>query len=239
MVTILNVGRRRQVGASRDRTVDRRTRSSGTSRRAGQNKPSTRPPEPSVRTMKESARGEAAQRRWRRRLDGRRTGRRHAGRVRRVRRPPAQATAIGSGPRARKGLGDSVELDHAECTSCCADDDRDDLYVAGDPSRCVALTCRGGRSCRPARGRGQTLVRRDIDAQMKLHGQLDRSRRTSLAAHAALTFGCTGCRDVVVEWSLAVNPLAAALSFSGVVRLRAGLHRLVDSGGTAAADRPA
>ena len=89
------------------------------------------------------------------------------------------------------------------------------MYVAGDPSPLlVALTCLGGYLSAGGAGAINHYWDRDIDAQM--------SRTASrpipagrISPRAALTFGLTLAALSLIELSLAVNPLAAALSFSG------------------------
>ena len=89
------------------------------------------------------------------------------------------------------------------------------MYIAGDPSLAlVALTCLGGYLSAGGAGAINHYLDRDIDAQM---------RRTAnrpipagrIAPRAALAFGCTLATLSVLELSLAVNPLAAGLSFAG------------------------
>jgi protoheme IX farnesyltransferase len=91
------------------------------------------------------------------------------------------------------------------------------MYVAGDPSPLlVALTCLGGYLSAGGAGAVNHWYDRDIDARMK---------RTStrpipagrVSPTAALAFGCALAALSVLELSLCVNPLAAALSFSGFV----------------------
>src|ERR1700691_575125 len=89
------------------------------------------------------------------------------------------------------------------------------MYVAGDPSPLlVALTCLGGYLSAGGAGGVKHWFDRDIDARMK------RTANRPIPAGrippaAALTFGCTLAALSVLELCLTVNPLAAALSFSG------------------------
>ncbi|HTR72549.1 MAG TPA: heme o synthase, partial [Solirubrobacteraceae bacterium] len=89
------------------------------------------------------------------------------------------------------------------------------MYVAGDPSLgLVALTCLGGYLSAGGAGAVNHWFDRDIDAQMKrtANRPIPAGR---IAPAAALAFGCTLALLSVLELSLAVNPLAAALSFAG------------------------
>jgi heme o synthase len=89
------------------------------------------------------------------------------------------------------------------------------MYVAGDPSPLlVALTCLGGYLSAGGAGAVNHWFDRDIDARMK------RTANRPIPAGriqpaAALAFGCTLAALSVLELCLTVNPLAAALSFSG------------------------
>lgn len=89
------------------------------------------------------------------------------------------------------------------------------MYVAGNPSlQLVLLTCLGGYLSAGAAGAINHYWDRDIDAQMA---------RTStrpvptgrVSPRAALIFGLILALCSIVELSLAVNPLAAGLAFSG------------------------
>jgi protoheme IX farnesyltransferase len=89
------------------------------------------------------------------------------------------------------------------------------MYVAGDPSPLlVALTCLGGYLSAGGAGAINHYFDRDIDARMaRTANRPVPSGRIS--PNAALRFGCTLATLSLLELSLAVNPLAAALSFSG------------------------
>src|SRR6266581_1727064 len=89
------------------------------------------------------------------------------------------------------------------------------MYVAGDPSPLlVGLTCLGGYLSAGGAGAVNHFFDRDIDARMA---------RTAtrpvpagrVSPRAALAFGCLLAALSVLELSLAVNPLAAGLSFAG------------------------
>jgi protoheme IX farnesyltransferase len=89
------------------------------------------------------------------------------------------------------------------------------MEIAGDPSLAlVAATCLGGYLSAGGAGAFNHFWDRDLDAQMA---------RTStrpvpggrVAPHAALAFGLVLAALSVLWLTVAVNPLAAALSFSG------------------------
>jgi heme o synthase len=89
------------------------------------------------------------------------------------------------------------------------------MYVAGDPSPLlVALTCLGGYLSAGGAGAVNHWFDRDIDARMTRTAKrpIPAGR---IAPTAALVFGCTLACLSLLELSLTVNPLAAALSFSG------------------------
>jgi len=114
-------------------------------------------------------------------------------------------------------LGDYLELTKPKVQSLLLLTTIATMYVAGDPSPLlVALTCLGGYLSAGGAGAVNHWFDRDIDARMKRTA--DRpipSGRVSPAA--ALTFGVALACLSVLELSLCVNPLAAALSFSGFV----------------------
>src|SRR5438067_3366666 len=91
------------------------------------------------------------------------------------------------------------------------------MYVAGRPSvGLVALTCLGGYLSAGGAGAVNHWFDRDIDALMtRTAGRPVPSGRVS--PRAALAFGCTLALLSVIELTLAVNPLAAALSLAGFV----------------------
>ena len=112
-------------------------------------------------------------------------------------------------------LGDYVELTKPKVQSLLLLTTVATMYIAGDPSPLlVLLTCVGGYLSAGGAGAINHFFDRDIDARMA---------RTAtrpvpagrVSPRAALAFGlCLGCLSVL-ELSLAVNPLAAALSFAG------------------------
>jgi heme o synthase len=139
--------------------------------------------------------------------------------------PPTAATVEGSGQAlavdrgAAAGAlalaGDYLELTKPKVQSLLLLTTIATMYVAGDPSPwLVALTCLGGYLSAGGAGAVNHWFDRDIDARMKRTATRPiPSGRISPAA--ALTFGCTLAGLSLLELSLAVNPLAAALSFSG------------------------
>ena len=89
------------------------------------------------------------------------------------------------------------------------------MYIAGDPSPLlVALTCLGGYLSAGGAGAVNHWFDRDIDALMARTATrpIPAGR---ISPRAALVFGCTLACLSLLELSLAVNPLAAGLSFSG------------------------
>jgi protoheme IX farnesyltransferase len=118
-------------------------------------------------------------------------------------------------PRTRTLLGDYIELTKPKVQSLLLLTTVASMYVAGDPSAVlVLLTCLGGSLSAGAAGAVNHYVDRDIDAQMS------RTATRPLPAgrikpRSALVFGCALAALSVLELWIAVNPLAAALSFSG------------------------
>jgi protoheme IX farnesyltransferase len=125
------------------------------------------------------------------------------------------ALATGRAAGVRRLLGDYLELTKPKVQSLLLLTTIATMYVAGDPSPLlVALTCLGGYLSAGGAGAVNHWFDRDIDAQMK------RTATRPIPAgrvspRAALTFGCVLAAASVLELSVAVNPLAAALSFSG------------------------
>jgi heme o synthase len=90
------------------------------------------------------------------------------------------------------------------------------MYVAGDPSiGLVLLTCLGGALSAGGAGAINHAIDRDIDVQMARTA--DRPVASGrISAGAAIAFGALlGCASFALL-ALAVNPLAAALSLSGL-----------------------
>src|SRR3989440_6477926 len=122
---------------------------------------------------------------------------------------------VGVAPRTRRLLSDYVELTKPKVQSLLLLTTIATMYVAGDPSPIlVALTCVGGYLSAGGAGAVNHWFDRDIDAQMaRTANRPVPSGRVS--PRAALLFGCTLAALSVVELSVAVNPLAAGLSFAG------------------------
>jgi protoheme IX farnesyltransferase len=122
---------------------------------------------------------------------------------------------LGLAPRTRQLLGDYAELTKPKVQSLLLLSTIATMYVAGDPSPLlVLLTCLGGYLSAGGAGAVNHWYDRDIDAQMaRTATRPVPSGRVS--PHAALIFGCVLAALSLLELSLTVNPLAAALSFSG------------------------
>jgi heme o synthase len=123
--------------------------------------------------------------------------------------------AVGIAPRTRALLGDYVELTKPKVQSLLLLTTIATMYVAGDPSPLLVFyTCLGGYLSAGGAGAVNHWYDRDIDAQMaRTATRPVPSGR--VAPRAALTFGCLLAALSLLELSLLVNPLAAALSFSG------------------------
>jgi protoheme IX farnesyltransferase len=123
--------------------------------------------------------------------------------------------AVGLAPRTRQLLSDYVELTKPKVQSLLLLTTIATMYVAGDPSPAlVALTCLGGYLSAGGAGAVNHWFDRDIDVQMaRTANRPVPSGRVS--PRAALVFGCALAALSVLELSVAVNPLAAGLSFAG------------------------
>jgi protoheme IX farnesyltransferase len=123
--------------------------------------------------------------------------------------------AAGIAPRTRQLLSDYVELTKPKVQSLLLLTTIATMYVAGDPSPLLVFyTCLGGYLSAGGAGAVNHWFDRDIDAQMaRTANRPVPSGR--VAPYAALTFGCVLAALSLLELSIAVNPLAAALSFSG------------------------
>ncbi len=122
---------------------------------------------------------------------------------------------VGLAPRTRQLLSDYLELTKPKVQSLLLLTTIATMYVAGDPSPgLVALTCLGGYLSAGGAGAVNHWFDRDIDAQMKRTATrpIPAGR---VAPRSALLFGCALACLSLLELSLAVNPLAAVLSFSG------------------------
>src|ERR1700736_3726273 len=122
---------------------------------------------------------------------------------------------VGLAPRTRQLLSDYVELTKPKVQSLLLLTTIATMYVAGDPSpMLVALTCLGGYLSAGGAGAVNHWFDRDIDRQMaRTANRPVPSGRVS--PRAALAFGCTLAALSLLELTLAVNPLAALLSFAG------------------------
>ncbi|TMM20374.1 MAG: protoheme IX farnesyltransferase [Actinobacteria bacterium] len=117
--------------------------------------------------------------------------------------------------RTRQLLSDYAELTKPKVQSLLLLTTIATMYVAGDPSPLlVVLTCFGGYLSAGGAGAVNHFLDRDIDALMARTA----SRPVPagrISPRAALTFGCLLAALSLLELSLAVNPLAAGLSFAG------------------------
>jgi protoheme IX farnesyltransferase len=126
-----------------------------------------------------------------------------------------EAPRLGLAPRTRLLLSDYLELTKPKVQSLLLLTTITTMYVAGDPSPwLVFLTCLGGYLSAGGAGAVNHWFDRDIDAQMARTATrpIPAGR---ISPRAALAFGCTLAALSMLELSLTVNPLAAALSFSG------------------------
>jgi protoheme IX farnesyltransferase len=134
--------------------------------------------------------------------------------------PQAGASALegpqlGLAPRTRQIVGDYLELTKPKVQSLLLLTTIATMYVAGDPSPgLVALTCLGGYLSAGGAGAVNHWYDRDIDKLMTRTASrpIPAGR---IAPRNALIFGCLLALLSLVELSLTVHPLAAALSFSG------------------------
>src|ERR1700676_1855483 len=127
--------------------------------------------------------------------------------------PAIEAAQLGLAPRTRQVLSDYVELTKPKVQSLLLLTTIATMYVAGDPSpMLVALTCLGGYLSAGGAGARRHWFDRGIDRQMAPTANRPvPSGRVS--PRAALAFGCTLAALSLLELTLTVNPLAAALSF--------------------------
>jgi heme o synthase len=122
-------------------------------------------------------------------------------------------------PRAAGGLrevvSDYVEMTKPKVQSLLIFTTVTTMYVAGDPSiGLVLLTCLGGYLSAGGAGAVNHWYDRDIDASMGRTA--DRPVASGrVAPQAALIYGLVLAALAVVVLAVGVNPLAAALSFSG------------------------
>jgi heme o synthase len=127
------------------------------------------------------------------------------------------APRLGLAPRTRRLLSDYAELTKPRVQSLLLLSTIATMYVAGDPSPLlVFFTCLGGYLSAGGAGAVNHWFDRDIDAKMtRTASRPIPAGRVS--PRAALTFGCALAALSLLELSLAVNPLAAVLSFCGFV----------------------
>ena len=132
---------------------------------------------------------------------------------------PAVGTVVPAQPalasRTRQLLSDLLELTKPKVQSLLLLTTVASMYVAGDPSvGLVVLTCLGGYLSAGGAGAVNHYVDRDIDALMSrtANRPIPAGR---IAPRTALLFGCTLASCSVALLWLAVNPLAAGLSFAG------------------------
>jgi heme o synthase len=123
----------------------------------------------------------------------------------------------GLAPRTRQLLSDYAELTKPKVQSLLLLTTIATMYVAGDPSPLlVVLTCVGGYLSAGGAGALNHFLDRDIDARMTRTA--DRPVPSGrVSPGAALAFGCALAGLSLLELSLAVNPLAAGLSFAGLL----------------------
>jgi protoheme IX farnesyltransferase len=129
--------------------------------------------------------------------------------------PAIEAPSLGLAPRTRQLVADYVELTKPKVQSLLLLTTITTMYVAGNPSPLlVALTCLGGYLSAGGAGAVNHWFDRDIDVRMaRTANRPVPSGR--VAPGAALAFGCVLAALSLLELSLTVNPLAAALSFGG------------------------
>jgi heme o synthase len=127
----------------------------------------------------------------------------------------AQTAAIPQRPALPTLLRDLVTLTKPKVQSLLLFTTATTMYVAGDPSPgLVFLTCLGGALSAGGAGAVNHAIDRDIDRTMaRTASRPVASGR--IAARAAIGFGALLELCSVILLALAVNPLAAALSFCG------------------------
>ena len=127
----------------------------------------------------------------------------------------AAAAAVSPTSGVRQIASDYLELTKPKVQSLLIFTTVTTMYVAGDPSLgLVALTCLGGYLSAGGAGAVNHFYDRDIDAGMaRTANRPVPSGRVSPTA--ALTYGLVLAALSLLVLSVGVNPLAAALSFSG------------------------
>jgi heme o synthase len=128
----------------------------------------------------------------------------------------ASAAAVSRRPAAAGVLRDYLELTKPKVQSLLLFTTVTTMYVAGDPSLgLILLTCLGGALSAGGAGAINHAIDRDIDRTMaRTAGRPVASGRISPAA--AIAFGSLLGLTSFLLLSLTVNPLAAALSLSGL-----------------------
>ena len=100
------------------------------------------------------------------------------------------------------------------------------MLVAGSPSlQLILLTCLGGYLSAGGAGAVNHAFDRDIDARMAAHGRPAGARRARLGRARRRSSAACWPALSVIELSVWVNPLAAALSLVRLPRLRASSTR--------------
>jgi protoheme IX farnesyltransferase len=129
--------------------------------------------------------------------------------------PALSTPRAGLAPRTLGLVGDYLALTKPKVQSLLLLTTITTMYVAGDPSPAlVALTCLGGYLSAGGAGAVNHWFDRDIDALMsRTASRPVPSGRVS--PRAALAFGCALAALSLLELTLTVNVLAAALSFTG------------------------
>jgi heme o synthase len=129
--------------------------------------------------------------------------------------PRAGAVALSPLAGVRQVVGDYVELTKPRVQSLPLFTTVTTMLVAGSPSlRLVLLTCLGGYLSAGGAGAVNHAFDRDIDARMARTA--DRPVPSGrVSARAATIFGCVLAALSVVELSVWVNPLSAALALCG------------------------
>ena len=127
----------------------------------------------------------------------------------------ATAAVVSPTSGARQVASDYLELTKPKVQSLLIFTTVTTMYVAGNPSiELVLLTCLGGYLSAGGAGAVNHWYDRDIDAGMsRTANRPVPSGRVSPAA--ALTFGLALAALAILVLAIGVNPLAAALSFSG------------------------
>ena len=130
---------------------------------------------------------------------------------------PATAAAAPVASGVRQVVSDYVEMTKPKVQSLLIFTTITTMYVAGDPSvGLVALTCLGGYLSAGGAGAVNHWYDRDIDAAMARTA--DRPVASGrVAPRAALAYGLILGALAILVLGVFVNPLAAALSFSGFV----------------------